>query len=225
MSRNMEPLKLFVPLKILEPPTNPTEAISRDLSQYTCAIINNSHWTTPRPIRLGFRFIEDRNIQIDNYRKRAIINNMPNFIINELTKVLENKTSDNIGNFEFLARLGLKRDWKSGCVICQTEDIKGTICTCGHTEITIFRPCGHSICTRPCWVDFINHNGQYPGKQLVEINGIFYYEDNEVNPCTFKFYCPVCRSEVVSTFSNSWMNDSTTLLDYDTMAQTLLDTY
>lgn len=53
---------------------------------------------------------------------------------------------------EFLAQLN--RNWKEGCAICLTDKIMGTTCGCGHTEIIVFRPCGHSCCKEPCFFEF-----------------------------------------------------------------------
>lgn len=53
---------------------------------------------------------------------------------------------------DFLAQLGIKqRNYKSNCAICLTDDIMGTTCGCGHREIAVFRPCGHSVCVSPCF--------------------------------------------------------------------------
>lgn len=56
----------------------------------------------------------------------------------------------------FLARLGRDgRDYRAHCAICQTTDVIGTTCGCGHAEICVFRPCGHAMCAAPCARDFL----------------------------------------------------------------------
>ena len=62
-------------------------------------------------------------------------------------------------DYGFLLDLGAKRNWKSGCAICLTDKITGTTCGCGHTEIAVFRPCGHTICANPCFEEFMKSKG------------------------------------------------------------------
>lgn len=62
----------------------------------------------------------------------------------------------------FLAQLGSVRDWKQGCAVCLVDKMMGTTCACGHTEIVVFRPCGHSICVEPCF-------RQWAASQKVEL--------------------------------------------------------
>ena len=75
-------------------------------------------------------------------------------IYNELQQIsidfMENKLEDisrlhmddnSITNIEYFMLLGTVRDFRSNCVICQSNNIH---------EPIVFRPCGHSICTSPC---------------------------------------------------------------------------
>ena len=85
----------------------------------------------------------------------------------------------------FLAKIGLQRDWKSGCAICLTDNIMGTTCSCGHTEIGIFRPCGHSICIDPCFSKFIDKDTSFEqGRD---------YSDQNIT-------CHLCRSQIEYIF-------------------------
>lgn len=67
----------------------------------------------------------------------------------------------------FLLSLAKVRDYARDCAICLTDKIVGTTCKrvtlgrrighditcrrCGHTEIAVFRPCGHAMCANPCF--------------------------------------------------------------------------
>ena len=43
----------------------------------------------------------------------------------------------------------------------------GTTCGCGHTEITVFRPCGHSVCSNPCFIEMMRDKITFPKKTIV----------------------------------------------------------
>ena len=34
----------------------------------------------------------------------------------------------------------------------------GITCSCGHKEIAVLRPCGHTMCANPCFEKYILHN-------------------------------------------------------------------
>jgi hypothetical protein len=53
----------------------------------------------------------------------------------------------------FMAKIGAQRDWSKDCSICLENKI-GHQCSCKisctvYSQITLFKPCGHSVCT-PC---------------------------------------------------------------------------
>lgn len=102
----------------------------------------------------------------------------------------------------FLAKLGKTRNWRSGCVICLTEDIMGTTCGCGHTEIVVFRPCGHAICVRPCFAQWTNHAGVNVDRKTITWNGVTFYvgQELDVNLNHPNLQCPTCRSPIERTF-------------------------
>ena len=62
-----------------------------------------------------------------------------------------NLEDHSMSDFQFLLKLGMLRNWKQESAVCLTDEIMGTTCTCGHTEIVVFRPCGHSVCATPCF--------------------------------------------------------------------------
>lgn len=105
-------------------------------------------------------------------------------------------------DFTFLMKLGLKRDWKAGCVICLSDDMMGTTCTCGHTEIAVFRPCGHSVCVNPCFnlmMEKISIDLQ--PTTIESTNGVRFEIPTKlnINDCG-NFDCPTCRQKVDRCF-------------------------
>ena len=107
----------------------------------------------------------------------------------------------------FLATVGAKRNWKSGCVICLSDKMMGTTCGCGHTEIVMFRPCGHSICIEPCFKKMMGRLNIPLGRRTVTYGDQTFFIGNEADVnLKFdtgdrkRFMCPTCRSPVQSTF-------------------------
>jgi hypothetical protein len=106
---------------------------------------------------------------------------------------------------EFLFNLH-KRDWKSGCSICLTDNIIGTDCPCGHTETIVFRPCGHCICANPCFTELM--------KTILDQDSFNVYVMFIRSHCPLKPHiynidfvkhglelkCPICRTPVEKTF-------------------------
>jgi len=113
---------------------------------------------------------------------------------------------ENESNLQFLMSLTKKRDWRAGCVICLDEDMKGTDCPCGHVEIVIFRPCGHSVCCKPCFKELIKISGYYLPQKVIKIG------DSELTALSCLEYnldtagkgltCPTCRKEIRQTFES-----------------------
>jgi len=132
---------------------------------------------------------------------RAVSKNIP-----YMMKAIQNAKA--LSDAEFLWSIALKRNWKSGCAICLTEKIMGTTCSCGHTEIMILRPCGHSFCAQPCWKDFMKSKAAPPPKQRTMttadgqrflIMGSGDYRSNVSDDGT-SFECPLCRTHTTSVF-------------------------
>lgn len=110
-----------------------------------------------------------------NFVARDILsksNVIKNYLITEFKKHLET-TQSTTSNFDFLSRLSLHRDWNHSCMICLEDQCMGRACLCGHTEIIIFRPCGHSMCNKPCFQTYA-----------------------KTNPDT----CPLCRTSIGDVF-------------------------
>jgi hypothetical protein len=79
----------------------------------------------------------------------------------------------------FLAYLANKgRPHNEQCAICLTNDIMGTTCGCGHTEIRVVRPCGHSFCNNPCYSKWVK------------------FSSTELD-----LKCPMCRTVVEKSFA------------------------
>lgn len=93
-------------------------------------------------------------------------------LLSEFKKYLDT-TQSSTSNFEFLARLSLHREWNHSCMICLEHQYMGRSCGYGPTEIIIFRPCGHSMCSSPCFQTY-----------------------SETNPNI----CPLCRASISDLF-------------------------
>ena len=127
------------------------------------------------------------------------------FIDTKIAEILANKLDDkNLSDCEFLTLLGTKRNYKSGCAICLTDKIMGTTCTCGHTEIAVFRPCGHSVCANPCFDLLMNSVGIELKPQIFSANGQTWTRGTgdkvQKDIRVSGFNCPICRTRVNSTF-------------------------
>jgi len=132
-----------------------------------------------------------------------IIRYVPDIINEYISRY--NLMDKTISNFVFLALLEKKRDWKTSCAICLAKQIIGTTCSCGHTEVVVFRPCGHAMCGNPCFVEFITrkHINLDPRKYFTK-DGVTF-----VAPTSIKYEmdlsgkdikCPICNGLIESTF-------------------------
>ena len=105
-----------------------------------------------------------------------------------------------LSNASFLAALGAKRDFKAGCAVCLTDEIMGTTCTCGHTEIACFRPCGHTVCASPCFAQMMDTAG-HDGHPTVNVNGREVNIVLKVETANGKgMSCPLCRATIETCF-------------------------
>lgn len=82
--------------------------------------------------------------------------------------------SPDLDNYTFLVKIGSMRNWTKDCVICLNEKT-GHVCNCGHSDIVIFRPCGHTMCKDPCYKKY---------KKKYDV-------------------CPVCKNHIDKVFSNN----------------------
>jgi hypothetical protein len=90
-------------------------------------------------------------------------------------------------DLDFLRLLGTMRNYKTGCPICLENSTMGVTCGCGYTEITIFRPCGHSMCAKTCFKNFATSA----------------LANNQVS-----LSCPMCRANISSILSPENMRGS-----------------
>lgn len=125
-------------------------------------------------------------------------------ILDKFIEIIKNTdiNTPNLSDFLFLAKLGTIRNWKKICCICLTEDIMGTTCGCGHTEIAVFRPCGHAICAKPCFQDLVKrHNIKLETQTIKTANGMVFSIVGKMNIDDVKgFPCPMCNTIVDHTF-------------------------
>jgi len=126
---------------------------------------------------------------------------MDKHVIEFLHEKIKQESQD---NFMFLAKLGKKRNWKEVCAICLADDIMGTTCGCGHTEIVIFKPCGHSICVYPCFEEWMESLDIELKPQTKIFEGNEYIIGNQKNVNLqfddIKPKCPICKTIIKNTF-------------------------
>lgn len=121
--------------------------------------------------------------------------------IRSLGKLVKEHVCTGPSDDEFLLSLGKRRNWKQECAICLTENIMGTTCTCGHTEIAIFRPCGHSVCTQPCFREMMQHSDNVIKPQYITLDGKKFQIMGTIDVSDVSgMRCHACRADIVSTF-------------------------
>lgn len=129
-------------------------------------------------------------------------------------------------NFTLVGLTGLKRNWKECCAICLEDNHMGKTCNCGHTEITMFQPCGHTICTKSCFVDF-REKLKLPALKCKEYffgDQKFYAPDTLDVNTKDEFICPICKCKVIETFDPNNINMSNSL-DLDQMIDMIKKAY
>jgi hypothetical protein len=112
-----------------------------------------------------------------------------------------------ISNFTFLALLGTNRNWKAECVMCLADKDMGKSCGCGHTELVVFRPCGHTMCVKNCFVDLMKYNDiTLEPTEIKELGFVIPTKPNVDIDFTIpqfvekKINCPTCRTQIIKTF-------------------------
>lgn len=125
----------------------------------------------------------------------------------------------------FLAGISRKRDWSHDCAICLRHKI-GEACSCGHTKIVMFRPCGHTMCQTPCFREYYQTKTgtSLPMKTMQTEEEIFYIPGSIEVKTSGGFECPVCRVTVSASFDTNDMYISETLLPLDNMIIEILYT-
>ena len=140
-------------------------------------------------------------------------------IMQESPKVLalmleeEKKKGGNLSDFLFVVDQSMRRDWMHDCPICLEKQV-GTACTCGYTEVAMFRPCGHTMCSQSCLEQYIH---KQTGRSLPPSTWVG--TDNKGKKIAFRrvgmvdvtaaknFPCPICRTNVERTIkADSFLN-------------------
>jgi hypothetical protein len=131
-----------------------------------------------------------------------IFNVVKELVPDMLDRTITGDISESDSTLEFLYKLGKLRDWKSGCCICLAQKIMGTTCGCGHTEITVFRPCGHSLCAQPCFRSWIKTYGIELPVKTMSSEGQVFEVVGAINDTLdgIDIPCPLCRGIVTRTF-------------------------
>lgn len=180
------------------------EAIKNALYSFCTSLIiyHFDKWKNGEKIFLPKPYTSDLKRAYPSFTNEEI-DSINDFSINKLPSLLLNAIENTkiMNDFVFLAKLGLSRNWKSGCGICLTDKIMGTTCTCGHTEIAVFKPCGHSVCANPCFKQFIEHKEikLKPTEVVVDGQKFIMPTNIDININT-NFECPLCREIVKSVF-------------------------
>lgn len=115
----------------------------------------------------------------------------------EIRQKVEHMQSDT----EFLG--ALTRDYRKGCAICLTDQIMGTTCSCGHTEIAVFRPCGHAMCVHPCFEQWMKSNHIHFAAQELTFGEQRFVVAGKLDLSSFpanQHLCPECRTPLRSVF-------------------------
>lgn len=125
------------------------------------------------------------------------------FMIDEYIERFTFEDAD-ITDFVFLALLNKKREWKTSCSICLTEHITGTTCSCGHSEVVVFRPCGHAMCGRPCFIEFMRNHYIPMKTKTFNSGGTVFRVSNAVSYnadlSEMDIRCPLCNTKIERTF-------------------------
>lgn len=161
------------------------------------------------------KIIIKKEVEVWNY-EAPLHDALPAFTPDRIDKILyfirndlNNYVNHHIGNlsyseskddFTFLYILNKSRDWKSECVICLGE-VGKTDCCCDHKETVILRPCGHSICQRPCFNNYMSSKGKPLTPTKLVHRGKTHIRPHvmDISKCT-GFPCPTCRTTVTSCF-------------------------
>jgi hypothetical protein len=102
-------------------------------------------------------------------------------------------------DFMFLAYHN--RNWKSECVVCLEEEMMGTKCTCGHTEIVVFRPCGHSVCKNPCYDQLMAKEGGKSEPKIYTTGDGQKFTSGKTNMGSKNpSMCPTCQTPITHAF-------------------------
>lgn len=171
------------------------------------------------------RYLQSIHPKISDLSMHRIHENSPKFIIKsiqdaiEIVKKMDEKKMSNIA---FLLSIGgvKGRNWKKGCVICLSDEMMGTTCGCGHTEIVMFRPCGHTICINPCFEKWTKHlDIELDTKTLTFGDQVFTVPSQRNVELDLsknkKAICPTCRTSIRNTFRVEETYLSDTLFKYD----------
>lgn len=152
-----------------------------------------------RGIRLEVKHVRPKTVA-----KKVYSETLPQIVA--LFPDLKNVASTD-SDFVFLGSLTKARNWKSGCAVCLSDEMMGTTCRCGHTEIVVFRPCGHTVCALPCFAQFMESSGfsvdDLPPR-CVRIGTAVMKRVGTVNFdldwSQVQLACPVCRTKIQETF-------------------------
>jgi hypothetical protein len=185
----------------------PEAAIRWTIAEFCTALITNPTLWKNSENHVNRSFLPRREWLLRSRpcfrNENIILAKIAEFLTDMWPTVIDQSKSDS--DFVFLAKLGKVRNWKQVCAICLVDDIMGTTCTCGHTEIVVFRPCGHAICANPCFNDLIKtKNVNLKPETFTMDDGQKFVMPTKLNTnikdYNINFNCHICRTLVTDTF-------------------------
>jgi hypothetical protein len=182
-------------------------------------------------IKRSFDYLNDIYPRIGYPEKKEILTLIKTKVKPILEEQIKRGKKKNLtepcSDFEFLFKVaGNLRNWKEDCCYCLTEKIMGTTCGCGHTEIAIFRPCGHSICAQPCFEEFATGHGINLEPKTISTAGMTFTVGGQknINIKPNNLNCPICRGNIDAVFRAEDVLVDHDFLDFETIATDLINT-
>lgn len=205
----------------------PKTAIA-DAILYHCRTIALSpkKWHANQPISYsnshGFGPLYNAEPDFSYGQRDKIVSRIEEIVPVALKKICS-PLSDTMSDFVFLVSLGKNRNWRNECCVCLTDDMMGTTCGCGHFEIAIFRPCGHSVCINPCFYQLIEREKvKLQDEILSGPNGMTFRVPGKKDVTVARdFLCPMCRIQVKSVFraEDTYFTDYADKFDINSMVE------
>ena len=210
----------------------PNYAVELSIMQYSRLLINEPvTWKDCKDVDLPIyralnMYLGSTEPKLPMFGTSNILTKINKLVPKALTDVIGKYdiTDPKISDFVFLSLLGKKKNWKEGCAICLADEIMGKACGCGHTEIVILRPCGHTMCS-PCFVNLMKTKNHKIGPTTFTTKEGVTYEIHgsaDVNT-NFKFNCPLCTVEVTSTFRAEEVRYNEKLLDLKQLRSQIME--
>lgn len=148
--------------------------------------------------------------------EKDLIKHIRRVTFKEFNKYILEDPDSKMDNFTFLIRLAFKRNWRKNCAICHVDNIKGNKCSCECLDIVVLRPCGHSICLKPCFENWAKNNLEfkprvYSGNGFTLVDQTAFNVDLDLRDKKLK--CPACQVLIEETFQTYYTRVNKSLAD------------